>query len=292
MAWLRLTLEVAAPQVEAVIEFLEQFNAASVSLRPASGEPLFAGVGEEPELWHNTYVSALVDAGTDMDILTVCLRNRIGDGNIISLRVDQLQDRDWLEAYRGSVTPLVVADRLYIRPSWSAPESEYEHCIILDPGLAFGSGSHATTRLCLEWLAGSDLTGSVVIDYGCGSGILALAAARLGARRVYAVDKDPQALKAARQNIRVNGLADVITVLASSDAIPPPPADILVANILLKPLLDLAGLFVTLVADRGRIVLSGILSTQVHECLDTYGRWFKMDTPRYRDEWALIYGRR
>lgn len=291
MAWLRLTLEVPAPHVDAVTEFLEQFNAVSVSFRPASCEPLFAGVEEAPVLWRKTYISALIDADTDMDILLVCLRNRIGNNNILSQRVDQVQDQDWIQSYRHNIIPLVVAERLCIRPSWLSSESEYEHTIVLDPGLAFGSGTHATTRMCLDWLAGNDIKDNVVIDYGCGSGILALAAAKLGARHVYAVDIDPQALEATRENVLINGLENEITVLVP-DSDTPPEADVLVANILLKPLLDLADLFVTLVANQGRIVMSGILSTQAQECLETYGRWFKMDAPRYRDEWALIYGHR
>ena len=291
MPWLRLTLEVAAAQVEAATDFLEQFNAGSVSFQPASDEALFAGVGDEPVLWRRTFISALIDADTDMDILLVCLRNRIGKEHIFGQRIEPLPDRDWVESYQSAVTPLVFANRLCIFPSWLAPQPEYEHSVVLDPGLAFGSGTHATTRMCLDWLAGHEIKDNVVIDYGCGSGILALAAARLGARHVYAVDIDPQALAAARKNTQVNDLGNAITVFAP-DQHSLPPADLIIANILLRPLLGLAKTFATLAKGGGSIVLSGVLSTQAQECLDAYGSWFKMETPLYRDEWALIHGRR
>ena len=141
------------------------------------------------------------------------------------------------------------------------------------------------------WLVGNEIRDNVVIDYGCGSGILALAAARLGARHVYAVDIDQQALAAARKNIEINDLGNDITVLAPDQG-PLPHADLIIANILLRPLLGLVKLFATLTRDGGSIVLSGILSTQAQECLEAYDSWFKMETPLYREEWALIHGRR
>ena len=291
MTWLRLTLEISVEHIDAVTEFLEQFNAGSISYRPLSSESLFAGVGDEPKPWNRTSVSALVDAETDMDILLVCLRNRLGPDNILGRKIDLLEDRDWMESYRRDITPQIFADRLCICPSWVTPDPGYEHKVILDPGLAFGSGSHATTQLCLDWLARNEVNNLTVIDYGCGSGILALAAARLGASHVYAVDTDPQALAAARENTAVNNLETRVTILAP-ESVPLPQADLLLANILLKPLLELSSLFDSLVDAHGRIVLSGILATQVQECLETYKHWFKIETTRYQDEWALIYGRR
>ena len=291
MAWLRLTLEVAAEHVEAATKFLEQFNAGSISYRPLSSETLYADVGDEPKLWSRTSVTALVDAGIDMDILLVCLRNRLGAENIYSQKIDLLEDRDWMESFRRDIAPQIFADRLCICPSWLTAYPGYEQKVILDPGLAFGSGSHATTQLCLDWLARSEVNNLTVIDYGCGSGVLALAAARLGARHVYAVDIDPQALEAARVNTAVNGLESQVTILAPGSD-PLPQAEILIANILLKPLMELSSLFNTLVAGHGQIVLSGILATQVQECLETYGHWFMMGETRYRDEWALVYGSR
>lgn len=291
MAWLRLTLEVAAEHIEAVTEFLEQFDAGSISYRPLSSETLFAGVGEEPKPWSRTSVSALVDSGTDMDILLVCLRNRLGAENIYGQKIDLLEDRDWMESYKLNVTPQIFADRLCIYPSWMTADPVYEYKVILHPGLAFGSGSHSTTQLCLDWLASNEVKNLTVIDYGCGSGVLALAAARLGASHVYAVDIDPQALEAARENVSVNNLEAKVTILEPG-SIPLPQADILIANILLKPLMELSSMFNSLVSGDGQIVLSGILATQTQECLETYGHWFKMGATRYHDEWALIYGRR
>ena len=163
--------------------------------------------------------------------------------------------------------------------------------MILDPGLAFGTGTHPTTRLCLDWLAHHDIKDKCVIDYGCGSGILALAAARLGAVKVYAVDIDPQAIRATGENTSLNQLEDRL-VIASTDDVELPAADILLANILLNPLIELAPVFDSLVKTGCDIVLSGILSTQSTECLASYSQWFKMSQPEYEEEWARLHGRR
>ena len=291
MAWLRLTLEVTADQVEVVTEFLELFSATAISYQPVSGESLFADLNGKSTLWKKTSVTALVDSDTDMDILLVCLRNRLGTENIFNQKIDLLEDRDWTESYRNSITPLVFANRLHVCPSWLRPDPGWEHTLVLDPGLAFGSGSHPTTRLCLEWLSSNNVMNKTVIDYGCGSGILALAAARFGAQHIYAVDIDPQALYAARSNIENNGLGARISI-QTPDTLPLPSVDILIANILMKPLMELAEMFQALVKPGGRIALSGILATQATECLAAYGRWFKMDETLYHDEWALLNGRR
>ena len=289
MAWLRLTLETDAGQVEPVTTFLEQFNAISISYQPGSSESRFAGVGDDPVPWNRTSISALIDPATDMDILLICLRNRIGTEMIFRHGIELVEDQDWIESYRHGAAPLVFADRLCICPSWLQPGQDCECVVTLDPGLAFGSGTHPTTQMCLEWLASGDLRNRSIIDYGCGSGILALAAGRLGAHHVYAVDLDPQALSASKSNVRLNRLSEVISVLAPhTEALP--AVDILVANILLKPVLELSDLFRSLVKPGGYIVISGILSTQVTECLASYERWFKMEDTRYHDEWALLHG--
>ena len=182
--------------------------------------------------------------------------------------------------------------RLHIIPSWlSPPTDDDKPSIIIDPGLAFGTGTHVTTALCLEWLAQNNIEGKSIIDYGCGSGILALAAARLGADKVFAVDTDPQAIAAAQFNIRRNHFEKVISV-SSPDQLSLIEVDILIANILMGPLLELASIFSVLVRPDGQLVLSGILATQVEECLATYSRWFKMSDPKFRDEWAVLHGYR
>lgn len=292
MAWLRLTIETIAEQVETLTALLEQFDASAVSYQPVSDENLFDdGCRAEPAVWQQTSVTALLDAEIDIDILLACIRNRIGTENITGHRIEAVQDQDWSQVHKPAFPVMVFAGRLMVRPDWETSAAAALPCITLAPGLAFGTGRHATTALCLEWLAGRDLSGKTVIDYGCGSGILSIAAARLGASQVYAVDIDPQALLATSQNAERNQLLDRIQLAATPD-----PgwaqADILVANILLNPLLQLAPEFAGQVKPGGEIALSGLLAGQVPDCLDCYGQWFKMGTPEYRDEWSLLQGRR
>lgn len=292
MAWLRLTIETDAKQVEPLTGLLEQFDACSISYQPASNENLFDNNNQDdPAVWEQTSVTALLDPEIDIDVLLACIRNRIGSENIFRHHIEALADADWAEAHKQEFQSMIFADRLVVRPAWEPPEATGLPSVILEPGLAFGTGRHATTALCLEWLARHDLTAKTVIDYGCGSGILSLAAAKLGADRVYAVDTDPQAVLAAGQNAERNGLQDKIRVLEAPSA-DIPQADILVANILFNPLVQLAPVFASLVKPGGEIVLSGLLAGQAADCLACYQQWFKMGTPEYRDEWSLLHGYR
>lgn len=290
MGLLRLTVSTDAAHVEAVGELLEQFGAASLSYAPVTGEAIF-DTGGEAVFWEHTAVTALLDEDADLDILIACLRNRAGDGNIHACHIAPLQDEDWMARQRRDHGPLVYGDSLCICPTWSTPPEQATHVIRLDPGLAFGSGSHPTTRLCLEWLARADLQDRFVIDYGCGSGILGLAALALGAARVSAVDIDDQAVVAARDNAGRNGFSGRLDA-GRPAALAGGGADILLANILLGPLLDLAPRFGELVGPGGRLVLSGLLAQQAQECLAAYQPWFKMEAPRFNQEWAMICGTR
>jgi len=292
MSWLRLIIETTADQVTPLTELLEQFNACSVSYQPVSNENIFDNDNQNaPVMWLHTSVTALLEPEIDMDILLACIRNRIGTENITSCQVEPLADTDWSEVHKQGFQTMVFADRLVVRPDWEVADSVGLPTVTLAPGLAFGTGRHATTGLCLEWLARNDVSGKTVIDYGCGSGILALAAAILGADQVYAVDIDPQALIATRQNAERNSLQETIRILLApaSDL---PEADILLANILFNPLMQLAPVFAGLVRSGGNIVLSGLLATQAEDCLACYQQWFKMELPEYRDEWSLLHGSR
>lgn len=291
MAWLRLTIESDKNFVEPLSELLEKFGASSVSYAPATDEALYDEPSEKAGFWQHTAVSALLDHDIDLDILLACIRNLLGTENIFSHKIESLADREWLEAHKEGHGPMLFGDRLCVCPSWSEVPAGYQYSIMLDPGLAFGTGAHATTSLCLQWLAENELAHKQVIDYGCGSGILALAAARLGADKVYAVDIDPQAISATRRNADNNGLQEKL-ILSQADQAVLPEADILVANILLKPLLGLASKFSELVQPDGQIILSGILATQVEECLATYDRWFTIQEPTFKEEWAILHGYR
>lgn len=292
MSWLQLVVETDREHSDELAAFLENFSAMSISFSAASDEPVFAqNDGDESWHWRRTRVSALLPADVDMDILLVCMRDRIGADYIFNREITCVVDQDWVQSYQQQHPPLIFADRLCVCPSWcEVPQGDLA-TIMLDPGLAFGTGTHATTALCLEWLAQHDLAHKTVIDFGCGSGILALAAARLGAMQVTAVDIDPQAIQASRENVGKNNLQSKI-IIVQAEQPEMDAADILVANVLLNPLLDLASRFAELVKPGGWLVLSGLLPDQVESCLAAYDHCFNMQTPVFRDEWALLQGTR
>jgi ribosomal protein L11 methyltransferase len=203
-----------------------------------------------------------------------------------------LEDRAWEREWLKDFKPMQFGRRLWVCPGgMSLPASARDACIIdLDPGLAFGTGTHPTTAMCLEWLDGADLAGTRVIDYGCGSGILAIAALKLGAREAVGTDIDPQALMASRDNAERNAVSDKLVLQTVERTID--PADVLLANILAGPLAELAASFAKLVKPGGRIVLSGILKEQALPLAQTYAAWFDMDSPVYREDWARLVGKR
>ena len=292
MSWVQITLESDPEGAGLLSELLEQFGAVSISLSPASPEPVFNTHPDGQDLlWEKTRVQALLDEDTNLDILLASLRNRVGTERIKQCTIGQLADKNWLEEYKQQGKPVLFADRLCICPGWCEPPADSEYVLHLDPGLAFGTGTHETTGLCLEWLAKYPLAGKTVIDYGCGSGILGISCLLLGASHVYALDIDEQALLATRANSEKNGFQEQISI-GTPGQLQPPAADVLVANILLQTLVELAPTFVGLVHTGGRIVLSGILATQVEECLDAFQSWFTMDSPAYNREWALLTGSR
>jgi ribosomal protein L11 methyltransferase len=288
MQWLRLAFDCRAERVEALSELLERLGAESVAVSGAAAGTLMTAATESPGYWPVSRLAALLPEDADLDIILACLRNAAGPDGLRNCRIEVLPDRDWIAAGREGQGALLFGERLCICPSWVRPPAG-KQVLTLDPGLAFGTGAHATTALCLDWIAAQDLNGREVIDYGCGSGVLALAAAVLGARRVYAVDIDAAAVSATAENARRNALGDVV-VAAHPDTAPLVPVDLLFANILLGPLLELAPRFAELLKPGGEMLLSGILATQSEACLGHYARWFTMAAPRYRAEWALLHG--
>ena len=290
MAWLQLTLECDGETAEKLSVLLEQFGAISISLSAACDEILLAeGIPVPAGFWKRTRLSALLHEDTDLDILLVCLRNCAGPDRIRAHRIEMIGDRDWVSEVQKAHGPLIFGGRLCICPGWCEPPAHIPHLIRLDPGLVFGTGGHETTAMCLEWLVQNDVAGRTVIDYGCGSGVLALAAAALGAKHVYAVDIDPQALQATRENIERNRMQNRITVTAPGGS-KLPVVDMLLANVLLEPLLKLAPEFAGLVCPGGALVLSGLLNVQAEECLAAYQTWFNMKPPLYRREWSFLQG--
>jgi len=272
------------------MQFLDRLGAESVSIAAQGNVPLYSDDPEAPEFWRQCRLQALFPVDAEPDILIACLRNRLGATLAESLSIDELGDQDWSASGHAGLEPMLFGAQLCVCPSWvTAPPGR--RVLTLDPGLGFGTGSHPTTALCLDWLATRDLHGCALVDYGCGSGILGLSAALLGADVVWLVDVDAQALVASRANAERNQLQDRMRILPPGVA-PDRPVDLLVANILLNPLLDLAPHFARLVRPGGSLALSGLLATQAAECLAAYDPWFSMGGMTFRHEWALVQGLR
>jgi ribosomal protein L11 methyltransferase len=289
MSWLQLELETDQIHAEELSVLLAQLGVISVSLTASSSEPIFDEDDKDKALWHKTRLTVLLNPKYDIDSLLVQLHNHVGSDAIYSYNIKLLKDKDWVNEFKSKYQPIFFSDQICISPSWCQPSKNTIPTIILDPGLAFGTGFHPTTSLCIEWLCKNDISDKIVIDYGCGSGILAMVALKLGAKKVYAIDIDEQALKTARENIEQNKLQEKILV-SHPENIVIPTADILVANILQNPLEELAKEFSNLTKSGSHIILSGLLSTQAAECLAVYSADFKMDKPVLRKNWASLYG--
>ncbi len=290
MAWWRVSLTCPAARLDAVEALLLELGAESLSLADAGDEPIFEPLPGDAPVWRESIVSALFDDRADPEALQLELERALPGDLGGDIRRERLEDADWEQACRRHFHPLQIAAGLWIVPSWCEPPDPDAIAIRLDPGLAFGTGDHPTTALCLEWLAANPPAGETVIDYGCGSGILAIAAQRLGATRVTGVDIDPQALAASADNLAANGIAPCR--LCVPEDLPRTPVDLLIANIVAAPLLTLASRFAELVRPGGRILLSGILKSQLDEIQSAYAGDFRLDPPRERGDWICLGGQR
>jgi ribosomal protein L11 methyltransferase len=287
MAWIQYICNTTQDKAEALSDALSECGAAAVTFEDNADQPIYEpNIGETP-LWTSTRLTAFFDAEVDQQALTTALTAQIE--GLPKFRIEAVEDKDWEREWMKNFHPIQFGDRLWICPSWlEAPEPNAIN-IMLDPGLAFGTGTHPTTALCLNWLDGVDLTGKTVIDYGCGSGILAIAAALLGATRVIGVDIDPQALEATRENAKRNNVK--VETYLSGDC-PSIQADVLLANILAGPLQSLAPQFASLTRPEADIVLSGILHTQAQTVADAYSTWFNMNPATQKEDWVRIDGLR
>lgn len=290
MPWLQLTFYTTKDDAEALSELLSETGAAAVTMQDAADQPLYEPPPGATPLWQLTNVVGLFDESFDVEALLSQLR-KAWPQPLPDHRSELLEDQDWERAWMEDFKPMRFGEHLWIVPSWhEAPDAEGVN-IHLDPGLAFGTGTHATTRLCLEWLDANPPRGQAVIDYGCGSGILGIAAALLGATSVLAVDNDPQALAATMENARRNGVEGHIRAYLPSEA-PQDSAPLLIANILAGPLITLAPTLAARVQADGDLVLSGILPEQAEEVAAAYREWFAMAEPVELDGWIRLEGKR
>ena len=207
------------------------------------------------------------------------------------LQTEFLEDRDWTRAWIDNFRPMQFGKNIWVCPNGFDFPNPSAVNISIDPGQAFGTGTHPTTALCLEWIDRTDLRGLEVVDYGCGSGILSIAAGKVGARHVWATDNDPDAIRVADENARKNYVESCVTVLPP-ETLSITKADVIIANILLKPLISLAPKFAGIICPGGRVVLSGLLEEQIDDIVKAYSTWFDMSTPIIRNNWALVEGRR
>jgi ribosomal protein L11 methyltransferase len=235
-------------------------------------------------------ISALFDCGKDIDEIRSCLSN-ISALNT-SLVIDTLKDQDWVRKGMKDFKAMQFGRQLWVCPSWDQISNQDAIVVSLDPGLAFGTGTHPTTALCLRWLDAHPPKNAVVIDYGCGSGILAIAAVKLGARHAWAVDIDPKALKVTRKNIEKNHLSQKIIETVTPECLPNIQADIIIANILSGPLIELSSALVRLLKTSGKIILSGILVKQAESVASHYANYCKMGISQTQEGWALLEGQR
>ena len=290
MPWLQLSFNLPREQADTASLNLELAGALSITLGDAGDEPqLEPGPGETP-LWSEVTLTALFESDPESQALVGRLAHSL-TARGIPPRIERIEDQIWERVWLDTFKPTRFGSRLWVCPHGQAPDDPNAVIVALDPGLAFGTGHHATTALCLEWLDGAALAGKTVLDFGCGSGILAIAALKLGAARAIAVDHDHQALEATRDNAAANHVADRLGIHLPDDQ-PVEIVDCVLANILAGPLITLAPRLIERLRPEGELALSGVLAEQVESVRAAYADWIELDPTRIREDWALISGRR
>ncbi len=293
MAWQSISFLTDAANAEPVCDALIEAGALSASIEDADAgtpdeQPQFGEPGSvNTPGWQHSRVVALLEPDADAAALLAEAAAAAGLSAAPEFTVETVEEQNWVQLTQSQFDPIRVSDRLWIVPSWHEAPDPSAVNLILDPGMAFGTGSHPTTRLCLEWLERNVEPGVSVLDYGCGSGILAIAAARLGAGRVAGVDIDPQAVEAANANAERNG---VVARFADSAEALAGEYDLVVANILSNPLRVLAPAICAHVRPGGRLALSGILREQAEEIIAIYAQWLPLQVADVREDWVCLSG--
>ena len=292
MPWLQITLESTRDDAPRLGDALEEAGAVSVSLEGADAEPLFeTDWNDTTPVWKQTRVVALFAEDADVPAAMRMVATLLSLPAVPAFKTETIADQDWVRVWMDRWRPMHFGAQLWVVPSWLTPPEPDAANVILDPGMAFGTGTHATTAMCLEWLAAHPPRDLDVIDYGCGSGILAIAALKLGAAHALGTDTDPQALTVSRENAERNQVTGRLA-LCLPDALPADAsADVVLANILAGPLIHLAPRLTALVRPGGRLVLSGLLANQADEVEEAYAAHFVFER-RVHDGWAMLAGRK
>ncbi|WP_068711645.1 50S ribosomal protein L11 methyltransferase [Vibrio tritonius] len=293
MPWIQIKLNATNENAEAIGDMLmEETGALSVTFLDAKDTPVFEPLPGETRLWGDTDVLALYDAEIDTAQVLAQIQASPLLADDFAHKVEQIEDKDWEREWMDNFHPMKFGERLWICPSWrDIPEPDAVN-VMLDPGLAFGTGTHPTTALCLQWLDSLDLSGKTVIDFGCGSGILAIAAIKLGAAKVIGIDIDPQALQASKDNAARNGVEDQIEVYLPQNQPEGLVADVVVANILAGPLRELSPVIKSLIKPNGQLAMSGVLDTQAEDVANYYRDELNIDPIVEMQEWCRITGRK
>ena len=292
MAWWQISVQCTDDELEETEDVLLSLGAVCITMSDARDSPIYEALPGESPVWPHTTMTGMFESNQQMEILYHNLLKLLPDHQSATARKSVLEDQDWERVHLQQFNPIRCAHNLWIVPSWLQPPDPEAINIRLDPGMAFGTGSHPTTALCLAWMAHENFNNQSVIDYGCGSGILSIAACKLGAKRVFGVDIDPQAVDASLENARRNGInPDRLQVSLVSD-LNVDKVDLLIANILSGPLVELASKFADMIKPGGKILLSGILKAQVNDIKYAYQSCFNLEPESIREDWAMISGTR
>ena len=293
MQWRQFVMDLDSLDPAIVEEAFARLGACSVTLSDAGDDPVLEpGPGETP-LWSNTRVTGLFSGEADMDAFRGALAAELGIEQLPTHHIEELADRAWEREWLKDFGAMKFGKRLWICPTGQAVEADDAVIVHLDPGLAFGTGTHPTTAMCLDWLDGIDLSGKSLLDYGCGSGVLAIAALKLGCGSATGMDIDPQAVIATRQNATDNDVGEGLFVTGSPEGLEG-PFDVVVANILAGPLVQFADSITSLLARGGMLALSGVLCEQAGEVMAAYKAWIEFDEPEFREQdgqtWSRLTG--
>ncbi|XXN62937.1 50S ribosomal protein L11 methyltransferase [Enterobacter ludwigii] len=290
MPWIQIKINSTGENAETLSDALMDVGAVSVTFQDTHDNPVYEPLPGETLLWGDTDVIGLFDAETEMSDVVAELSQHPLLGSAFRHKIEQIEDKDWEREWMDNFHPMRFGERLWICPSWRDVPDPSAVNVMLDPGLAFGTGTHPTTSLCLTWLDGLDLQGKTVIDFGCGSGILAIAALKLGAAQAIGIDIDPQAIQASRDNAERNGVSERLALYLPHQQPENLQADVVVANILAGPLRELAPLISVLPKTGGHLGLSGVLASQAEGVCEAYVERFDLDPVAEKEEWCRITG--
>ena len=289
MPWIQLTLLTDKASNEKAEQALLDAGALSVTFKDAEDNPVLEPLPGETPLWESIILTGLYEADINTENLKQQIRRQLGHET--QLKLEALEDKDWVRAWMDDYKPMQFGHHLWVCPKHIPPPQPDAVNLMLDPGLAFGTGTHPTTALCLEWLDSANIQNRQVLDFGCGSGVLAIAALLLGAEHCDATDIDPQAITASKDNAIANQVSEKLDLFLPAD-MPDKTYDIVLANILAGPLTELAEQLARYCKPGANIVLSGILETQAEKIIKAYTPWFQLDPVVIKDDWIRVTGQK